>query len=46
MPCLSNNTFYKLNTVSELLDDLKKSLTLSEVSEYLKEKVEASCKDY
>ena len=32
MPCLADNTFYLVNTAEELLTDLKKSITLFEVS--------------
>ena len=46
MPCLKDNTFYLVNTAEELLTDLKKSITLFEVSQYLTTKVEETWKEY
>ena len=46
MPCLTNNSFYRINTSQELLADIKKCITLFEVSQYLTSKVETSWKEY
>jgi ribonuclease HI len=46
MPCLEDNTFYLVNTAGELLSDLKKCITLFEVSQYLTTKVEETWKEY
>jgi len=46
MPCLSDNSFYRVNTSVELFADLKKCISLFEVSQYLTKKVEETWKEY